>query len=381
MARLLFQIERIRPHMLLSRHYWWKGLQLIRDRFARQENVETILATAVDVVPPRPRFLTKSSQGSDECLRILYVAPRYDYGNPARGLSFEENNFWHALSAAGHELIRFDYPTIVGKHGRKAMNAMLVEAAYRYRPDVAFFVLFGGEFEEEAIVEVSRLGVPTVNWFTDDHWRFDSYSARWAPSFDWVVTTARDALPKYGDLGCERVLLLQWGCNQHLYYQMERRKTYDVSFVGQPYGNRRRVVEALRRKGIDVRTWGYGWPSGRVTQRELVEIINSSKINLNFSGSSVPGSAQVKARVFEVLGSGGFALTEWAPGLEEYYEVGSEVIAFHSTEELIEQATYYLRESARRVAIAERGYRRTLAEHTYDARFSRLFRCMGIGAL
>ena len=40
-------------------------------------------------------------------------------------------------------------------------------------------------------------GGPTVNWFTDDHWRFDRFTRHFAPAFDWSVTTDRDSLPKY----------------------------------------------------------------------------------------------------------------------------------------------------------------------------------------
>ncbi len=65
------------------------------------------------------------------------------------------------------------------------------------KPDLSFFVLFEDEIEPETIERVSRAGGPTVNWFTDDHWRFDRFTRHFAPAFDWSVTTDRDSLPKY----------------------------------------------------------------------------------------------------------------------------------------------------------------------------------------
>ena len=35
--------------------------------------------------------------------------------------------------------------------------------------------------------------------------------------------------------------------------------TYDVSFVGAAYGNRRAQVKEMARRGIDVTCFGHGW--------------------------------------------------------------------------------------------------------------------------
>ena len=64
---------------------------------------------------------------------------------------------------------------------------------------------------------MSQAGGPTVNWFTDDHWRFDRFSRHFAPAFDWSITTDRDSLPKYEAIGYENVILSQWACNGYAY--------------------------------------------------------------------------------------------------------------------------------------------------------------------
>ena len=56
-----------------------------------------------------------------------------------------------------------------------------------------------------------------MNWFADDHWRFEGFTQPYAPAFDWSITTDRDALPKYRAMGVERVLLSQWGVNRYAY--------------------------------------------------------------------------------------------------------------------------------------------------------------------
>ena len=44
--------------------------------------------------------------------------------------------------------------------------------------------------------------------------------------------------------------------NHFMYQKLDLAPRYDVTFVGQPHGNRRQIIEALRRAGVDVHVWG-----------------------------------------------------------------------------------------------------------------------------
>jgi len=135
-------------------------------------------------------------------MKILYVAMQYDYGLPEQGLSFEHVNFYESLAAEGHDLVYFDFMSLHAELGRSEMNRRLVETAQRAQADLMFTVLFGDELDPEAVRAVSReTSTRTLNWFCDDHWRFESFSFRWAPAFDWVVTRTASAVPKYERLG------------------------------------------------------------------------------------------------------------------------------------------------------------------------------------
>lgn len=370
-------LSRFRWHMLWHRHYWWKIFRKLREALTRKVHLESLVEDAVEVVwcpaAQDTPALYKFNRQENGPLRILYVAPKYDYGNAARGLSYEENNFFHVLYSLGHVVIRFDYLAIKDKCGRKRMNEMLMETAYRYKPDLTFFVLFADELQKDTIGSITKEVCTTVNWFTDDHWRFNKFSRHWAPYFSWAITTTRSALVKYHSEGIENVLLSQWACNHRLCYPMNLEKIYDVSFVGQPHSNRREVINQLRRSGIEVNTWGYGWKSGKIRQSEMVRIFNQSKINLNLSSSSAPGQDQIKGRNFEILGCGGFLLTEYVEELEDYYRPGEELEFFYGVDDLRDKIEFYLKKEDTREAIATRGYQRTIKDHTYDRRFQQLF--------
>src|SRR5262249_13056739 len=140
-------------------------------------------------------------------MRILYVALKHDYGRPEQGLSFEHYNFYESLVAMGHDLVYFDFMTLLTRHGREPMNRMLLDLVRAEEPDLLFCVLFTDELDPAAIRHVSEeTGTTTLNWFCDDHWRFDAYSRHWAPCFNWAVTTAGSAPAKYAQIGCDHVI-------------------------------------------------------------------------------------------------------------------------------------------------------------------------------
>jgi spore maturation protein CgeB len=66
------------------------------------------------------------------------------------------------------------------------------------------------------------------------------------------------------------------------------------------------------------------------------------------------------------------------PHLEEYFEPGKEIGVFHDDDELVRQVDHWQSNPEERAAVAEAGYRRVLAEHTYDHRFQEIFRAAGV---
>jgi spore maturation protein CgeB len=150
-----------------------------------------------------------------------------------------------------------------------------------------------------------------------------------------------------------------------------------VSFIGQRYGRRPDFIRALERAGIRVECFGHGWPRGSVAGENIAPLMRRSRISLNFSGQGyasrfLPQRRQIKARVFEVPGAGGFLLSEWAPGMDRYYRLGEEIDVFRTKEELVSKVQYYLQNPEIRDACARRACERTAMEHTYDARLREL---------
>ena len=318
-------------------------------------------------------------------LRIAYVAMRWDYGDPARGPSFEETTFRSAFEGMGHDVHPYDFMERRQAIGKDAMNAELFAFVRDVDPHLAFFFLFTDEIDFHTIRSLTDSGVLTLNWFADDHRRFETYSKLMAPAFTHVVTTDPDALAKYEATGYAGAILSQWACNRYAFGATAGGLRHDVTFVGQRYGDRPKLLDKLRRSGLDVDCWGHGWGSGRLGHDEMVEVFGSSRVNLNLSGAWTgsrwrrrPVVAQIKGRTFEVPGCGGFLLTEAVPHLERYFRPGEEVAVFRNADELVAQARYWLDHEDERREVARAGHTRVLAEHTYDHRFNAIFTSMGL---
>jgi spore maturation protein CgeB len=277
------------------------------------------------------------------------------------------------------------------------MRRDLLAAASEAAPDVAFFCLFTDELDTATIEGVAHAGdCPTVNWFADDHWRFESFTRQMAPAFSLAVTTDQDSLPKYAAAGIENVLLSQWACNRYAYSRVAEVIEHQVTFVGQAHGSRPALIGRLRAAGHEVQCWGLGWEAGRLDHDAMVRAFATSRVNLNLANSSEPPNSlrarvgkllgrgepprpsQIKGRNFEVPGCGGFLLTERVPHLERYFEPGREIAVYDDEDDLQEQLAYWLANEDERAAVADAGYRRVLAEHTYDQRFAAIFAAAGL---
>ncbi len=312
-------------------------------------------------------------------MKALCVLGQHNYGEPARGLGYEYANLLPALPLIGYSLIHFESFDRRPYRDFADMNRKLLETVERVQPDLVFCVLMGYEVWTETLDRIRRISpAPLVNWGTDDSWKYEQYARFIAPHVDCYATTYPEALEKARNEGLANFALTQWAANDAaLALPLPASQCrYRVSFIGSAYGNRRDRIEDLRRRGIEVDCFGYGWPNGPVLSADIPRIVRESVVCLNFgdSGTQLRGlrpyrSRQIKARVFEVPGAGGFLLTESAAHLSDYYRTGEEIETFDSRDELADKLRYYLDRPDARDRIARAGHERTRREHTYSRRF------------
>lgn len=315
-------------------------------------------------------------------MKILCAFGEYNYGKRERGRGYEFSNFLPALRAIGHEVVFFDTLDRDRYADFADLNRSFLEMVRNERPDLIFCVLMHYELWLETLEIAKReCGVTLINWATDDSWKYRQFSRLIAPHFDLYATTYAAAFEKAKRDGLENFHLTQWAAAGATLQEplVARECRHAVSFVGSRYGDRVQWIEGLRQRGIKVDCFGHGWKQGPVAGEEIPRIMRDSVISLNFGDSEtvldgvrLSRSRQIKARIFEVPGCGGFLLTQPADGLDRYFTPEEEVVTFGDLEELARRIRHYMAHPEERDQIARAGHIRTRAEHTYEIRFAQL---------
>ncbi len=109
---------------------------------------------------------------------------------------------------------------------------------------------------------------------------------------------------------------------------------------------------------------------------ELPKAYHLSKINLNITLHSIQSG--IPLRVFDIMGVGGFMLTNYQPEIEDLFTVGTDLEVYHSIDELEEKALYYLTHENQRLKIAMNGYKTVTEKYSFGNRLDTILDCMNI---
>lgn len=390
----------------------------------------------------------------DTTLRIFYAtetSPNAEFRS-----NIWRNNLYESLVDLGHDVVEFSYDlnetfrhvdktnpahrAFIRKN-RPVVTAELlrqVRAAHASKPvDLFFSYFYDACVLPEALDEIRAMGITTVNWYCNGSYQLHLVEEI-SPHYDWCLVPEKFRLDDYRKLGATP-LYCQEAANPRIYKPYNLPREFDVSFVGQAYGERPAYVRHLLDRGIDVRLWGYGWErfvpgagataalsplkkagrmgrklltaegrieaarrlrtllggggavvelpkeivGGVLSDEEMIRMYSRSRINLGFStcGDTHAGGeriVQVRLRDFEVPMSGGFYMVEYMEELEEFFAIGKEVVCYEGPEDLAEKIRYYLSHEGEREAIRRAGHERCRRDHTWQRRFETAFREMGL---
>lgn len=141
---------------------------------------------------------------------------------------------------------------------------------------------------------------------------------------------------------------------------------------------RLRLLKAVSEKysldlytGSDTKDLPYAHVRGLAkSMTEMPKIFHLSKINLNFT--SKPIRTGLPLRIWDILGAGGFVLTNYQSEIPEYFEIGRELETYSSEEELLEKISYYLQHEEERQIIARNGYEKAKENYSLNARVEQM---------
>ena len=95
---------------------------------------------------------------------------------------------------------------------------------------------------------------------------------------------------------------------------------------------------------------------------EMPKVFRMSKINLNFTIPNIKSG--IPLRIWDVLGCGGFLLTNYQAEIPYYFKEGEDLVCFDGLEDLCEKVGYYLEHEEERKRIAWNGYHKVREKHS-----------------
>lgn len=111
-------------------------------------------------------------------------------------------------------------------------------------------------------------------------------------------------------------------------------------------------------------------------QQDMPKVFRASKVNLNFTIRNIRSGLPL--RVWDVLGAGGFLLTNFQAELPAYFENGRDLVYYESLADMQQKAEYYLAHEEERNQIAKNGHDKVKQLHSYDRRIKEILEIAGI---
>jgi spore maturation protein CgeB len=360
-------------------------------------------------------------------MRILYIS--HSFGSWGTTDDIWDRNLKETLIEMGHQVIlpSYDQNKIhkecsedrSGLARLRNSEAFVDEVKHimdNQGVDIVFTYFDNRHVLKDAIYEVRKMGAVTINFFCNAAHEFYKVSEV-APAFEYCMVPERDAIKKYIAVGAHPIHV-QMAANPKYYHPVPVPEEFDAVFVGNKYLNREEYLANLRRSKVDVRVYGPNWLppmvghldwqhkprkwarslkrvlneyrgrllpleccNSTISDDEMVELYSRARITIGLSDVLTPDGniiRHIRLRDFEAPMCGSCYITGFQEELAEYYEIGREIVCYYSKEDLKDKVKYYLRNSTERDLIRSRGRKRALTEHTWQNRFEKLFKEIGL---
>jgi len=345
-----------------------------------------------------------------------------------KSYSIAAKDFEPALKNCCKEYMGFNYDKYLQDNLSKLQKDILIVAEH-FNPDIIFFNIIKDEISPDTLNKL-KLKYKTINWFSDDEWRWEGFSSYYCKYFTYCITTSKKALNKYKKIKYNNITLSSWGINkskeeieEHIDY------LYDVSFIGTYSKEREKIINFLKQNDIKVICFGKGWKNGTISENKMKDVIYRSKINLNLSNSTfsfkdkiiniilklsynniilshifsniylyinkdrridrfnknfhnkiryyrvraaLKVNEQIKARHFEIPANGGCQLSYNIKDIKDFFIPYKEIALFKDEKDCLYKINYLLYNDYERMALVREGHLKVRYKYSYDNIFNNI---------
>ena len=303
--------------------------------------------------------------------------------------------------------------------------------------DLFLGYLFPDQVDPQAVRQIRDLGIPCVNFFCDNVREFTRIPTAYR-DFDLHWVPESEARPMYSAAGLPQLYAPMPMWTSPAMRTVPDTEKAEVLFVGSHDDLRQALLDEAVGLGLSLSLHGSGWAPGTGTAspgrigraaklanlvgflrkegprglvmretyrrrprpafswtmshakpallgddyfkatREAQVVLGINRYPSFRHPFSRPG-AYSRLRHIEAPMLGACYLTEWAPGLDDLYDIGSEIETYRSASELVEKSSRLVSDPAHRMSLRKAGQKRALADHSIRRSIERVAEFLGIG--
>ena len=244
-----------------------------------------------------------------------------------------------AFKNNGHEVIGYNYRQRALELGVENRDEHLIQVVEKRNFDLVVFSKCD-KVSERVFKEITKK-TKTCLWFMDPLITYNDEMRRKTELVDYFCCDKKNVLSAALEINSRSYHICE-GFDQGVDKPWDIDKEYDVSFIGNVYGDRADILNSIEQP-VKLISSAYAAQHSKE--------VSKTKINLNFC--TADGASD---RVYKILAAGGFLLSNDWVGREKDLTDGKECVIFNTMEDLNNKIEYYLNNERERNTIAQAGH-------------------------
>ena len=207
---------------------------------------------------------------------------------------------------------------------------------------------------------LEKCKIPKAIYLIDSHLHFHIWHKEIAKVFDFIFLAQKKYVKKLKKIGIKNVFYLPCAYDLNTCKNLHIKRIYDFGYVGtfNPLHNpKKSIFFALLKRMFNAKI------GQEVYGTKMAKIYNQSKITVNLSNAT-----DLNLRTFESMACGSMLLTDIQDKLLGLFQDRKHLVVYKNYFEVPKLINYYLKNQTERLAIAKKGQKEVLKNHTYNHR-------------
>ena len=264
-------------------------------------------------------------------------------------------------------------PAKIRRRRKNRSDRWILNKLKAFDPDIIF--IYSKDIPVGVLQTIAGGRVLIMMYYEDMRREVPNSLAQLGKLVDFFLVTNKGLLSDYEKAGIANPIYFIGACDRHDHRVRNPVLPIwksDIAFIGQARADESRVALVRKfAKRFNVKVYGKNWQAfgikptlKTVTPRRYGLVCRGAKIIL---GADITDEVEGywSNRLWLTLGCGGFFLTAYVRGMENFFENKRHLVWFHSETECLRLAEEYLAKPDIRRKIARQGYHRVHERHTF----------------